>query len=58
MTDLKTLQDLGSGLDSTEITENIRQEAIQWLKRHNWHLCPDGKAVFMEFFNLTEDDLK
>lgn len=70
MTKLKTLKDLENeqirGFDSklkTGIlpsryycwTDELKAEAVKWVKEKGWKL---NREDFMDFFNLTEHDLK
>jgi hypothetical protein len=72
MAELKTLKDIAEDIEEefgffsmNEATiksfQTIKQEAIKWVKnaiietRGN---LEDGWDQFMEFFNLTEEDLK
>jgi len=70
--ELKTLKEL-KGMDSNEFTGegekygwkhifDIKKEAIKWIKYHNnkeYHTEPETLVEgFMNFFNLTEEDLK
>ncbi len=66
--ELKTLKDLGIGLDSTEILENIKQETIKWFKEDKkvlkminptQHRIFDGLTnLWMKRLDITEEDLK
>lgn len=73
MTDLKTLKDLTHRKENMQldgkvfiITEfELKQEAIKWVKAYTqgrsmgkseWHIQQWSK--FMQFFNLTSEDLK
>ena len=43
------------------IIERKRAEAIKWVKKwqeQSWTNNPEPAEAFMEFFNLTEEDLK
>ena len=56
MTELKTLKDLFD-METCLEAQELRQEAIKWAKekrRREGFYDED----FMEFFNITEDDLK
>lgn len=57
--ELKTLKDIELGIceGSNFVIDNIRQEAIKWVKYYQDTKQP-LKYGFMEFFNLTEEDLK
>jgi hypothetical protein len=62
--ELKTLKDLDimkgkvHALGGEVGVDELRAEAIKWVKELNWKYCQDGRALFMEFFNLTEEELK
>ena len=58
MSELKTLKDMGSGrkdiLDDWLHKSDLREEAIKW-----YHRSDGNKHRFiMEFFNLTEEEIK
>jgi hypothetical protein len=69
MTELRTLKDIDSLASSSDtigknlinsIEENyrfsIKQEAIKWVKLcGRWNI---DVRIFMDFFNITEEDLK
>ena len=65
MTELKTLRDLehdtrfnSSGKrihESWVTTERLKAEAVKWIK---YGMDFDSKIVFMQFFNITAEDLK
>jgi len=55
---LKTLKDLWGVVEDTDMhdwvsVQKLRQEAIKWVKSGNL-----GDEDWMEFFNITENDLK
>ena len=60
--ELKTLKDLDNGINTNGYDEShlvsryeLKAEAVKWVKYLDMY--PADKA-FMEFFNLTEEDLK
>lgn len=65
---LKTLKDLkgfflsyeGEFDDRGVDREDLRQEAIRWFKEYSKeeHYKIDWRELFIEFFNLTEEDLQ
>ena len=60
MRELKTLKDIENDCkykvnDGFEILEIIRQEAIKWV---NDKMVHDARCAFIEFFNITEEELK
>ena len=57
--DLKTLKDLENPHNTYEI-EWLRAEAVKWIKsyRADYGFHRTAEAEFIEFFNLTEEDLK
>ncbi len=63
---LKTLKDLewGNVIAEGDISikcvmiKDLKAGAIKYVKEINWNYCHDGKAIFMDFFNITEEDLK
>jgi hypothetical protein len=71
MTELKTLKDIAkehseeTGIDENQVLldqDRIKAEAVKWVKALR---SPTGKFnsiqgdfILMDFFNLTEDDLK
>ena len=73
MDDLKTLKDLGrereiydldtgrlKGWDRVLYFNDVKAEAVKWVKNYNKFDGAYGliSKAFMDFFNLTEDDLK
>ena len=68
MTELKTLKDIelqGSIISIANNYEDIKQEAIKWVKEMNKLETADDMIyeknwgeIFKHFFNLTEEDLK
>jgi hypothetical protein len=61
MTELKTLKDIEGGMGEyyEVFYKNLKAEAVKWVKEYKTHY--DGYAeagALMEFFNLTEEDLK
>jgi len=57
MTKLKTLKDID--LDDCEnvVEQNIRAEAVKWMKDIN-HSSITVESWIKHFFNITEEDLK
>jgi len=55
MTELKTLKDCGIDVGTHLV---IRQEAIKWVKYYEDDKKGLMRECFMEFFNITEEDLK
>ena len=62
--ELKTLKDIET-LDMKEraFANSIRKEAIKWVKdlrqrNGSYQYIPSAEDIMMEFFNITEDDLK
>lgn len=62
--ELKTLKDLQAETSPNwvVVVEELRQEAIKWVKQHrnikpNW-AKETNEEFFMAFFNITEEDLK
>lgn len=68
MKDLKTLKDLTnedemnsySNDNCKDFVKDLRQEAIKWVKNYSKHANKDvGEcALFINFFNITEEDLE
>ena len=68
MTELKTLKDLKYSSHCSKcriITidpEELKQEAIKWVKFLDTKIITSGspmwRSEFMDFFNLTEEDLR
>ena len=68
MIELKTLKDIelqGSIISIANNYEDIKQEAINWVKEMNKLETADDmiyeknwEEIFKHFFNLTEEDLK
>lgn len=66
MTNLKTLNDMyeiGWGELEARALRKARQEAIKWVKaleqeKSKWNYCAHPIDFIMDFFNLTEEDLK
>jgi len=68
MKNLKTLKDIelqGSIISIANNYEDIKQEAIKWVKEMNKLETADDmiyeknwEEIFKHFFNLTEEDLK
>ena len=58
---LKTLKDVGviNNSDTRGLKHDLKQEAIKWVKASDKKHCDriDAKK-FMEFHNITEEDLK
>jgi len=60
---LKTLKDfeIRKYLSKDKFLEELKAEAVKWVKALRWDR-PTGwkfrEFVFIEFFNLTEEDLK
>ena len=63
--ELKTLEDMQLGYEGyppedENIRKELRQEAIKWVKKQKE--CGDefvfAVEEFMDFFNITEEDLK
>ena len=60
MVELKTLKDIET-LDMKEkaFANLIKKEAIEWVKHFNKYSYPfEADKEFMNFFNITEGDLK
>jgi len=58
MSELKTLKDLfetDSEADRNAIFKELKSEAVKWIK---YGMDFNSKLTFMQFFNLTEEDLK
>jgi hypothetical protein len=65
MNNLKTLKDIQADVPISQIEDVdsflLRQEAIKWVQREQKKLPEtwfDYCEIMIEFFNLTEDDLK
>ena len=73
MTELRTLKDIElkeRGINITDLRTletlrrydyNLRAEAIKWIKQANrcgCDKCRHASISFMDFFNITEEDLK
>lgn len=73
MTELKTLKDIipyptlysarqrgktGMSIQAEYIRDELRQEAIKWVNNPDFTIVLTAKEWIMQFFNLTEDDLK
>ena len=61
MTKLKTLKDISiKYLDIEHTKWKIKQEAIKWVKsfENDYYERIEVKPVFMDFFNITEEDLE
>ena len=61
--ELKTLKDIEGGIDEYYVKyyENIRQEAIKWVKYYDKISKSSGclrRGFIMDFFSLTERKLK
>jgi len=57
---LRTLKDLYTQ-DEDELMRNIKEEAIKWVKekrRLGKEGLIDNRLTFMNFHNITEEDLK
>ncbi len=58
---LKTLKDFDCKGCYCKLAPELKQEAIKWVKEKRLNSpcgeCKDGEK-FMEFFNITEEDLK
>ena len=57
---LKTLKDIKLYY-SGEDKRIIREEAIKWVKKwqkQSWTQNPEPAEAFIDFFNITEEDLK
>jgi len=61
--ELKTLKNILSPDNDWDETseakcgEAVREEAIKWVKELNWTFCKDGRQIFMDFFNLTDEEI-
>jgi len=55
-TKLKTLKDI-EGLDKG-CANLARQEAIKWVQFRRKNVIVDAETDWMDFFNITEEDLK
>jgi len=62
MTELKTLKEILKYTDDNHFEQDLKTEAVKWLKRLKDKKFYDNKENlywFIEyFFNLTEEDLK
>ena len=55
----KTLKDFKFTLENYMIREQIKAEAIKWVKRSRNPIYVElGEREFMKFHNITESDLK
>ena len=58
MTELKTLKDIEKEYyDCDDFALDLKQEAIKWVKAFQL-TDPAISEAFIDFFNLTEEDLK
>ena len=57
---LKTLKDLKSAIRGLVYRKEMREEAIKWIKRaRDYERGNTADAIdFMEFFNITEKDIR
>jgi hypothetical protein len=59
---LKDLEDYNFVIDNSLFIEQLRQEAIKWIKELRRTTGTNGqidyRLSFKEFFNITEDGLK
>ncbi len=51
---LKTLKDIDKGL-ACVFRDELKAEAIKWVK---YHAGLNSVKLFIDFFNITEEDLK
>lgn len=62
MKELKTLKDFKTDFyESLELKEKLKAEAVKWVKvwqQNSWTINPEPVEAFIDFFNLTEEDLK
>jgi len=58
--ELRTLKDIE--YDKNRLfTDAVKQEAIKWVKnwqKESWTQNPEPAEAFIDFFNLTEEDLQ
>ena len=64
MNELKTLGDLTGMIGMLPLKSDIldinvvKVEAIKWVKGKDMEVCPYCKSLFLEFHNITDEDLK
>jgi len=70
MTELKTLKDFEEHIigykreipfKETFLFNELKAEAVKWVKKwqkRSWTQNPEPAEAFIDFFNLTEEDLK
>lgn len=61
MTELKTLKDMRTDEDDVDnafFESELRAEAIKWIKFYNKNHEFSRCYALMDFFNITEEDLK
>jgi len=64
MSELKTLKDIKLSYDydtDCNLKEELKAEAVKWVKKwqnKSWTSNPEPAEAFIDFFNITEEDLK